>query len=57
MVVMEAATLIAVEEYLATDFSPDCDYVDGELQERNAPQVADDEEARHVRGAIGPDFR
>ncbi len=35
MVVMEAATLIAVEEYLATDFSPDCDYVDGELQERN----------------------
>jgi len=27
--------LIPVEEYLHTSYSPDCDYVDGEIQERN----------------------
>ncbi len=30
-----APTLVSVEEYLRTDYSPDCDYVEGELQERN----------------------
>jgi Uma2 family endonuclease len=28
-------TLIPVSEYLHTSYSPDCDYVDGEVQERN----------------------
>jgi Uma2 family endonuclease len=28
-------TLITVSEYLRTSYSPDCDYVDGEVQERN----------------------
>ncbi len=32
---MPSATLISVNEYLATSFRPDCDYVDGEIQERN----------------------
>jgi Uma2 family endonuclease len=32
---METRTLIPVEEYLSTAYSPDCDYVDGEVQERN----------------------
>ena len=32
---MEARTLIPVEEYLRTSYSPDCDYVDGEVVERN----------------------
>src|SRR5579872_3328065 len=32
---MSTAALISVEEYLATSYSPDCDYVDGELIERN----------------------
>ena len=32
---MGTAALISVEEYLATSYSPDCDYVDGELVERN----------------------
>lgn len=32
---METRTLIPIEEYLSTDYSPDCDYVDGEVQERN----------------------
>ena len=29
------ATLVSVDEYLHTNFDPDCDYVDGELVERN----------------------
>lgn len=32
---MAAGTLISVEEYLKTSYRPDCDYVDGELLERN----------------------
>jgi len=32
---MKAPVLVPVEEYLRTSYRPDCDYVDGELQERN----------------------
>jgi Uma2 family endonuclease len=32
---MSTATLIPVDEYLATTYHPDCDYVDGVLIERN----------------------
>jgi Uma2 family endonuclease len=32
---MTAATLVSVEEYLATSYRPDCDFVDGALVERN----------------------
>lgn len=32
---MATSALIAVSEYLRTSYSPDRDYVDGELQERN----------------------
>ena len=32
---MKTAELISVEEYLSTSYDPDCDYVDGEVQERN----------------------
>ena len=32
---MAASTLIPVEEYLKTVYRPDCDYVDGVLEERN----------------------
>ena len=32
---MATGTLISVEEYLRSSYSPDCDYVDGEVQERN----------------------
>lgn len=32
---MAAATLVSVEEYLSTSYDPDCDYVDGELEDRN----------------------
>ncbi len=33
---MGAATLVPVEKYLNTSYSPDCDYVHGQLIERNA---------------------
>lgn len=32
---MSTRTLISVEEYLASSYEPDCDYVDGQLEERN----------------------
>ena len=31
-----ATTQVSLEKYLRTDYEPDCDYVDGELEERNA---------------------
>ena len=32
---VETKALVSVEEYLHTSYEPDCDYVDGELVERN----------------------
>jgi hypothetical protein len=32
---MASSTLIPVSEYLSNTYEPDCDYIDGELQERN----------------------
>ena len=32
-------THLSLEEYLRTDYEPDCDYVDGELEERNAGEL------------------
>jgi len=32
---MATRTLISVQDYLSTAYSPDCDYVDGQVQERN----------------------
>jgi hypothetical protein len=32
---MASRTLVSVEEYLRTGYRPDCDYVDGEIVERN----------------------
>src|ERR1051325_3552842 len=32
---MVSRTLISVEEYLRTSYRPDCDYIDGEVVERN----------------------
>ena len=32
---MQAATLVPVEEYLRTNYDPDCEYVDGQIVERN----------------------
>jgi len=35
---MSIATLVSLQEYLATDYRPDRDYVDGVLLERNVGQ-------------------
>jgi len=32
---MPIATRVSLEEYLQTEYEPDCDYVDGALEERN----------------------
>jgi hypothetical protein len=32
---MGAATLVSVEDYLDTNYSPDCEYIDGRIVERN----------------------
>ena len=32
---MSAGTLVSLEEYLKTMYHPDCDYVDGVVEERN----------------------
>ena len=31
---MVTATLISLDQYLSTTYRPDCDYIDGELQQR-----------------------
>ena len=36
---MGSTTLISVEEYLHTSYDPDCDYVDGEVIERNMGEL------------------
>ena len=35
---MTPTALVSVEEYLSTDYSPDCDYVDGVVEDRNVGQ-------------------
>ena len=37
---MAKSTAISVEEYLHTSYRPDCDYVDGELVERNVGEYS-----------------
>ena len=32
---MSTKTLVSLEEYLASSYEPDCDYVDGHIEERN----------------------
>jgi Uma2 family endonuclease len=36
---MSSTTLISVEEYVATSYRPDCDYIDGEVRERNLGEI------------------
>ncbi len=36
---MSTTSLVSVEEYLATSYRPDCDYIDGELRERNLGEI------------------
>ncbi len=34
-----ATAHLSLEEYLRTDYEPDCDYLDGQLEERNAGEL------------------
>lgn len=43
-----ATTQISLEEYLRTDYEPDCDYVDGELEERNLGETEHSETQEFV---------
>ena len=36
---MASRTLVSVEEYLRTSYRPDCDYVEGEVLERNVGEL------------------
>ncbi|MGH9722661.1 MAG: Uma2 family endonuclease, partial [Bryobacteraceae bacterium] len=36
---MSTATQISVEEYLSSTYDPDCEYVDGEIEERNVGEI------------------
>jgi Uma2 family endonuclease len=36
---MAAGTIISVEQYLHTTYRPDCDYIDGEILERNVGEL------------------
>jgi len=36
---MTSGTLVSLEEYLSTTYHPDCEYVDGEILERNVGEV------------------
>jgi hypothetical protein len=36
---MATPVLIPVSEYLNTTYRPDCDYIDGELKERNVAKL------------------
>ena len=36
---MSSATLVSVQEYLSTNYRPDRDFIDGELQERNLGEL------------------
>jgi Uma2 family endonuclease len=36
---MSSATLITVQEYVASSYRPDCDYIDGEVRERNLGEL------------------
>lgn len=37
---MSTKTLVSLEEYLASSYEPDCDYVDGRVEERNLGETA-----------------
>ncbi len=65
---MASSTAIPVEQYLRTTYRPDCDYVDGELMERNVGEFEHStvqgilirllyERARDLRFRVNPELR
>jgi Uma2 family endonuclease len=52
---MATATLIPVSEYLRTIYHPDCDYVDGEVQERNLGESDHSDLQTRIAKLLGTD--
>src|SRR5579863_5378854 len=50
---MPSRTLVSVDEYLHTSYHPDCDYVDGDIVERNVGELDHSE----LQGEIYAYFR
>jgi Uma2 family endonuclease len=51
---MAIATQMSVEEYLRTSFDPDCEYVDGELLERNVGEKSHSKVQKRLLLWLGP---
>jgi Uma2 family endonuclease len=52
---MATNTLIPVSEYLTTSYEPDCDYVDGEIQERNLGEQDHSDLQTRIAKLLGTD--
>jgi len=53
---MATSTVIPIAEYLKTSYRPDCDYIDGEVQERNwGEQDHSDLQARLIMLLLRPE--
>jgi Uma2 family endonuclease len=50
---MASSTLIPVSEYLSTTYRPDCDYIEGEIRERNLGE----QPHAHLQNIFGGIFR
>lgn len=53
---MATAVLISVEEYLNTSYDPDCDYVDGEVVERNLGETKHSKAQRRIIYYLGDHY-
>jgi Uma2 family endonuclease len=49
---MSTAAQVSLEEYLNTDYEPDCDYVDGVLEERNVGKSRHSETQSFIIGVL-----
>ena len=52
---MATNTLIPISEYLRTGYEPDCDYVDGEIQERNLGEQDHSDLQTRIAKLLGTD--
>jgi Uma2 family endonuclease len=53
---MATNTLIPISEYLTTSYRPDCDYVDGEVQERNLGEQDHSDLQTRIAKLLGTDL-
>jgi Uma2 family endonuclease len=51
---MSSRTSISVEEYLASSYRPDCDYVDGHIEERNLGERTHSRIQHKLDGCLTP---